>query len=397
MLLLRRGLFSRFRSHTKMDPIFDHKTRRFRNPFSTWKDPSTWEAMKWGVSRTPPKFPSQDESMQMFGDPKQNVNVELLKTAPKSLRATWFGHATNYVQFSSSFTLITDPVFSERCSPLAFAGPKRIVAVPLEIEELALCDAVLISHNHYDHLDLQSIKRLEQKFQPVFVCGVGLGTFFTKQCSIPEDRVVELTWWQSARVASSRKHLQGRAEPNSSAGGASVTTGSLAVDVQMVPAQHWSRRSMGDKNQSLWGGFHVSAPIGASSEKSSFYFCGDTGYNPELFVEIGRRCGPIDIAAIPIGAYEPRGFMCPQHVNPKEAVMIHKEANVRQSYGIHWGTFILTDEPLDEPPKETKIACEELGVAFGSEFHVIHAGRSIDASDGPVSLLGLQRKDEAFL
>lgn len=243
-----------------------------------------------------------------------------------SIAVTWLGHASCFVTMPSGCSVLTDPVFSHRASPVQWAGPARYVPVPCRTQEIPTPHIILISHDHYDHLDVQSITDLESqaktngKHLPVYAVGLGLKSWFldTFKGTITEDRVFEYDWWQ--------KHSL----PN-------------GITIEFVPAQHWGSRNHFDKLTRLWGGFVV------TDSGRKFYFAGDTGFNEELFTEIGNRHGPIDLAAIPIGAYEPRWFMSPQHISPEEAYQVHTLINSKHSFGIHWGTFILTDEPLIEP------------------------------------------------
>jgi N-acyl-phosphatidylethanolamine-hydrolysing phospholipase D len=192
---------------------------------------------------------------------------------------------------------------------------------------------------------------VEQKFKPVYVCGLGLGVWFS-DCGIERSRIIEMDWWEIKDVT------------------VNVKSGSKSViSTQFVPVQHWSKRFLNDDQATLWGGFVV------SKDGFKFFFNGDTGYNQVLYEEIGNRVGPIDLAAIPIGAYEPRDIMKVQHVDPGEAFLIHKHLRCKYSFGIHYGAFMLTDEPLLEPiEKITKIAKENPDVPL---FEAIEHGVTV--------------------
>jgi len=254
---------------------------------------------------------------------------------------TWVGHATVLAQLGA-LNVLTDPIFSERASPLSRIGPKRVHPPALSLAQLPRIDLVLISHNHYDHLDLPSVRALAAQAggPPLFLVPLGLERWFA---DAGIRNVVELDWWQSHRVG--------------------------AVEVVLTPVQHWSGRAFSDRMKTLWGGYAVFAP------DLHLYFAGDTGYSKD-FADIRarfadrQRGGGFDLALIPVGAYEPRWFMTEQHVNPDEAVRIHLDLNAKRTIGIHWGTFNLTDEPLDEPPEKLAAARRVHGVAEEAFFTV---------------------------
>jgi N-acyl-phosphatidylethanolamine-hydrolysing phospholipase D len=235
---------------------------------------------------------------------------------------TWIGHATVLAQLGG-ITMLTDPIFSQRASPLAYLGPKRAQAPGVALADLPRVDLVVVSHNHYDHMDLPSLKALggQPGGPPVIIVPLGNKALLHDEGIA---NVVELDWWQSHRVG--------------------------PAEVVLTPVQHWSARSLTDRMRTLWGGFAVFTP------RFHLFHAGDTGYSPD-FAEIRRRFadrqpgGGFDIALLPVGGYEPRWFMRDQHVNPDEAVRIHKDLGARASFGMHWGTFELTDESLDEPPR----------------------------------------------
>ena len=225
-----------------------------------------------------------------------------------------------------------------------------MVAPPLALDELPHIDLVVISHNHYDHLDHKTVQglNLQSGAAPRFYVPLALAPWFNKRGI---DDVVELDWWDG------RQHGE--------------------LSIHFVPAQHWSARTRLDRNKTLWGGWMI------EHRDFRFYFAGDTGYSQD-FKDIAERFAPIDIAAIPIGAYEPRWFMKTQHVNPAEAVRIHQDLGARYSIGMHWGTFILTDEPIDEPPKAFARAREAAGIPE-QEFFLMDFGQtlSVDALLNP--------------
>ena len=236
---------------------------------------------------------------------------------------TWIGHATVLVQMDG-LNIVTDPAWSERASPFQWIGPKRAQPPGVALADLPHVDLVLVSHNHYDHFDEASVRALAAQpgGPPLFVVGLGLKEWLA---GIGITNAVELDWWQSTRLG--------------------------AVEVVMTPVQHWSARGLHDRMKTLWGGFAVFGP------SMHLFHAGDTGYSKD-FADIRarfadrQRGGGFDLALLPVGGYEPRWFMAQQHVNPEEAVRIHRDLGAKRSLGMHWGTFQLTDESLDAPPAD---------------------------------------------
>ncbi|MCR9278565.1 MAG: MBL fold metallo-hydrolase [Pseudomonadaceae bacterium] len=240
-------------------------------------------------------------------------------TSQDNATVTWVGHATVLIQHQG-INVLTDPVFSDYASPVQWAGPKRVTKPALSLNELPPIHAVVISHDHYDHLDVASIKALGN--EPMYYVPLGIGPWLIDR-GIDSSRIVERDWWQSSTLT-----IDGR-----------------SVEFTATPAQHFSGRGLSDGNSRLW------ASWGLAWSDFTAWFGGDTGYNDSQFVEIGERLGPIDFAVIPIGAYRPRWFMKVVHVDPAEAVLIHQDIGAAQSMGIHWGAFILSAEEADEPPR----------------------------------------------
>jgi len=283
---------------------------------------------------------------------------------------TWIGHSTMLVRMDG-VTFLTDPIFSERASPVSFAGPQRLVPPGVPLDELPPIDFVLISHDHYDHADAASIAALAARGAR-FIVPLGLGELVRAN----GGTAIELDWWQETSVGpaagtGSAGPLPARtADPSSGAlrrveaSGGRVGSlraaksdrleGAGAVTVHCVPAQHFCGRSLTDGNHRLWAGWVVEGPT------RRFYHAGDTGYF-DGFAEIGRRLGPIDLAAIPIGAYDPPAIMHAVHINPEEAVQAARDLGARRVVGMHFGTFDLTDEPLDEPPRRFHAAAAQQG------------------------------------
>lgn len=289
--------------------------------------------------------------------PIQQVDIERLKAKSDMCSdtdrplVTWLGHSMFLVQHKG-LTLLTDPIFSERASPLSFAGPKRYVAHAMNYADLPSIDIVVISHNHYDHLDNDTIEQLvthsAKQVSPIqFFVPLGLKTHLVGEGANPND-VSELDWW----------------------GKAIATNAFSSAEIQALPSQHWSARGLSDRLQTLWASWAI------KFDDFTLWFAGDTGYNDVQFKQIGNVLGSVDLALIPIGGYAPRWFMQKYHVDPGEAVKIHLDINAKKSIGMHWGTFPVTAEAPGEP---VKVLTQEK-VAQGIEdqsFITLSIGESI--------------------
>jgi N-acyl-phosphatidylethanolamine-hydrolysing phospholipase D len=236
---------------------------------------------------------------------------------------TWIGHSTFLVRMDD-VAFLTDPMFSKYASPLSFAGPRRMVPPGVPLDGIPALDFVLLSHDHYDHADFPSVKRLAARGTR-FVVPRGLGEWVRRA----GGDAIELDWWQSVQVKGVRIHC--------------------------VPAQHFSGRSLVDQARRLWAGWVVSGPT------RRFYHTGDTGYSANL-AAIGERLGPIDLAAVPIGAYLPATMMHPVHTTPEEALRLGLDVRARRIVAMHFGTFDLADEPPSEPPQRFRVEAERLGL-----------------------------------
>lgn len=285
---------------------------------------SAWAALRWGLTRRPARWPKWIEASPGSAPPPR---------VSTGLRYTVINHSTVLLQVCG-LNILTDPIYSERCSPLPWIGPRRVRAPGLPLNLLPPIDVVLVSHNHYDHMDVPTLRRLWRGQRPRFYVAAGDGATLRRHGI---DGVREMTWWDRAEIGP-------------------------GVDLVYVPAQHFSGRGATDRNRSLWGGFVLETGLGP------IYFCGDTGYG-SFIVELVRRFAPFSLAFLPIGAYQPRWFMGPVHIDPHEAVRMHRELGARRSVAIHFGTFQLTDEGIDEPVRELERARIEQGVGVG-EFQV---------------------------
>ena len=313
------------------------REEKYENVYA-FKKPGFIDFLKWRVTRLSLNLP----------DPESH-NFPLVPNDPSYLRSnrkdttiTWIGHSTVLIQMGG-VNILTDPHFSDRASPFQWIGPKRLTPPGISLDDLPAIDIVLISHDHYDHLDKGSIERLHAR-------PGGKGTVFFVPCGLKEwfenqgiKGIVEMDWGDEYRHNHTR--------------------------IVCVPMHHWSKRTIFSTNGTLWAGWI------AETKGVRLLFLGDTGYSP-LYKEIGSTYGPFDLSVLPIGAYEPRWFMKNQHVTPEEALRIHRDIRSRKSVATHWGTFILTDEPLDEPPKRLAQAKEAAGVS-DDEFMVLIHGETV--------------------
>ena len=342
-----------------------HRPGGFQNNYTEFKPKSLGEVLRWRRQAAKSGLPPAP----LVPTPRVVPELTWLHANARAGGAmmpaiTWIGHATIMAQLGG-LTVLTDPMFSQRASPLAWVGPKRHVPPGIELQDLPHVDLVLISHNHYDHLDAASVDALHRQpgGPPLFLVPLGLRRWLEKRGI---RHAVELDWWQHHALDTAR----GQAE------------------VTLVPAQHWSSRSLGDALSTLWGGYAVLA------KDCHLLFAGDTGYSRDFsdirahFSErqTPERGGGFDIGLIPIGAYEPRWFMSDQHVNVEQALQIHADLGAKRSMGMHWGTFELTDEALDEPPRRLAALRGSHGLT-DQEFFVTAIGetRRLAPRDGATS------------
>jgi L-ascorbate metabolism protein UlaG (beta-lactamase superfamily) len=265
-----------------------------------------------------------------------------VRAAHDRISATFIGHSTFLLQIGG-VCVLTDPIWSERCSPVTIAGPRRARRPGQSLDSLPAVDLLLVSHNHYDHMDLPTLRKVQARWAPCAVTGLGNARHLAKAGI---GSAIELDWWQSTQLAGAR--------------------------VTYVPAQHFSSRGLHDFNHCLWGGFVIEV------REAVVYFAGDSGYCTH-FAEIGRRFPRIDLALLPIGAYEPRRLTRRNHVDPQEAVRAHLDLKPRRSLGMHFGTFQLTDEAIDAPVLALRQAQARAGVAK-QDFDVLGFGETREYS-----------------
>jgi N-acyl-phosphatidylethanolamine-hydrolysing phospholipase D len=314
--------------HRGPDGFHNNYPHEAKQSFLRWK----WEEFREGVPKAPPGG---------WNIPAVPTDAAALRANTSQPTATWIGHSAFLIQLAGMNVLV-DPQFSPRASPVSFAGPERVVPLPIDIPALPRIDVVLVSHNHYDHLDLESVRRLARMpaGSPLFLVPEGLKAWFRDRGI---ERVEELDWWQARALAPLRFTL--------------------------VPVQHWSKRTLWDTNRSLWGGWVI------EGGGLKLIHTGDLGYSRDAR-DIGDRLGPFDLAFIPIGAYAPRWFMKTMHVDVAEALQVRADLRAARAIGMHWGTFgNLTDEPLDEPPRELAAKRARAGLAR-DQFDVMMIGES---------------------
>ena len=270
----------------------------------------------------------------------KQLSVSMDQLEHYDFSVTWLGHDTMLIK-AGKLWILTDPVFSQYASPTAPLGPKRLVQLPLDMKDLPHIDIVLISHDHYDHLDLQTVRKLakQENGSPLFLTGLGLKSWF--KANVVDAKVEELNWWDEIKLGN--------------------------AEFVFVPAQHSSGRGFTNKNETLWGGWVLEY----ASKK--FYFAGDTAYEAELFAQISQKVGHIDLAALPIGAYKPRNLMRFEHMDPSEAVQAHRDLKPMKSIAIHWGTFQLGDETSDENRADFASAIEN---QYVENFKLIAIGQT---------------------
>ncbi|KAI1958063.1 hypothetical protein LOZ59_003611 [Ophidiomyces ophidiicola] len=355
----------------------------FQNPWDSWHLIPAWAILSKLIARrfkgeanipdtTPPTVPVRSPKF-------------LPTRATGKLRATWLGHACYYVEFPGGLRVLFDPVFEDKCSPFSWLGPKRYTEMPCTVEDIPFIDAVVISHNHYDHLSYPTIKQIHKRHPNCqFFAPLGNKQWFTASGI---HNVTELDWWEEREfvLSPSGDVIKAIAAENSL-----DNPPNISARIGCLPCQHISARTLWDRSNTLWASWSV------ESGQSKVYFAGDTGYRsvPDLpngvddygpdhdyphcpaFAQVGQYRGPFTLGLIPIGAYDPRYIMSPMHANPHDAVNIFQDTRCERALGMHWGTWVLTEEDVMEPPKKLKEALVKNNLAGVGVFDVCDIGES---------------------
>lgn len=290
----------------------------------------------------PPKMPK--------GFQYPNPPEEIVTKAPT---VTWINHCT-FLIIIDGIAILTDPIWSRRCSPVPVFGPKRKHRPPIALKDLPPIDIVLISHNHYDHLDKKTVLKLHKRYPHIqWVVPEGVKKWFSKKRI---QNTIELSWWESTGLDLPKQ------EPE--------------IKVTAVPCQHFSGRGLFDLDKSLWCGYVLDIKRPEKEDKR-LYFVGDTGYNPHVFKEIGSFFGKMDLSLIPIGTYVPNRFMAPVHIDPDSAVSIHKEVCSKLSIGMHWYTFRLSEEARLQPTYDLFLSMKQADLD-PLQFRAIFPGQMLN-------------------
>lgn len=307
-----------------------HTEKGFRN---IWEEAppgfSFFTALRWVISHAL-------QRKENLSPPLRPLDTARLRESADPLQIVWFGHSSLLIRIGD-LTILVDPVFSNCASPVSFIGPKRLTPLPEGIDDLPQIDILLLSHNHYDHCDKRTLRDLFRRCDPVVLVPLGMKPLMKRWGA---GRVAELDWWQYVDVGGIRFHA--------------------------APARHFSGRGLRDRNRTLWASWYLEELKEEKKEGAEeglrIYFGGDTAY-AEHFAEIREQFGPPHVAMMPVGAYLPRWFMEPVHVDPAQAVQAFRDLGGKHLIPIHWGVFDLADEPLAEPIELTRKGCAETGIA----------------------------------
>jgi len=313
LLALGLGLSCANTARHKGPPSEHFDGKRFHN--SRAFDKTLMDLVRWRMNRVPGNW--------QYRELQHGQSVPVARVTGPQLATTMVNHATILLQ-TAGLNILTDPIWSERASPLGWLGPRRFSPPGVAFAELPPIHAVVISHNHFDHMDIPTLQRLAAEHRPLFIVPLGNGHYLQQAGIRP---VVELDWWETLEL-------------------------SPQLQVNAVPSQHWSRRGLLDLNRALWAGYVFQSTWG------TIYFAGDTGM-ADHFAQIRERFGDIDLALLPVGSYLPRWFMQDQHIDPEELISAHLLLGARSSLAIHYGTFPLADDGQDQPVNELRLSLEK--------------------------------------
>lgn len=340
-------------STIQLHPWYNRRHHRPDRPgyHNVWGDEADvpfWKAAEWMLRHRFQQKTNVPPSVQL-------TEPQVLAQRPERLRLTWIGHATVLVQ-TPRHNLLFDPIFSRRASPLSFAGPARVPELPLHVDELPAIDAVFLSHDHYDHLDKDTLTTLHETHAPLFVTPMGVAPILADWGL---KHTAELDWWQHTEAD--------------------------GLGIHCTPAKHFSGRTPFNRDETLWAGWYLELP----DADTRLYFAGDSGYAPH-FAQIREQLGAPDLALIPIGAYRPRWLMQRVHVDPTEALRAFVDVGAREFVPIHWGTFDLAEEPIQEPPQQLRALAEQHGLldrirllTIGAPTEWTEMGGTGDGQAGP--------------
>jgi L-ascorbate metabolism protein UlaG (beta-lactamase superfamily) len=310
-----------------------HRAHGFANTNPAFERPGFWSIQAFRARRV---WAALFRGRAVTDFPRVANDGRALRENATTPTVTWVGHATLLIQLDG-VNVLTDPQFSERASPLRFAGPRRVTPPGLAFEALPRIDVVVLSHDHYDHLDRATIERLAATHRPRFLAPLGFKAWLRSIGVV--DGVEELDWWESRQIA--------------------------GLTLTLTPVQHWCARTPFDTDRRLWGGWAI------AGRERRVYFAGDTGYY-DGFREVGRRLGPFDLAMVSIAAYEPPEIMRMTHTTPEQSLQIFTDLAARTFVAMHWGTFDLSDEPLDEPPRRLRAAARARQIADDRVWVLAH-------------------------
>jgi L-ascorbate metabolism protein UlaG (beta-lactamase superfamily) len=305
----------------------------FQNIYPKLPERTLKQLLKWFSTRKPSKWPTSSTAT--------SKTIPFERVSEGKISITFINHSSVLIQMDG-VNILTDPIWSKRCSPFKWAGPKRVAPPGIPFENLPKIDIVLVSHNHYDHMDIPTLKKLQKNHHPIFFVALGNRKLLEKKGL---KKVVELDWWQEHKFAEQLK-------------------------ITFVPAQHFARRGLFDYNKTLWGGFVLEGIT------DRIYFAGDTGYGTH-FIDLKKKFGKFTLSLLPIGAYKPQWFMSSVHMSPEDAVKAHIDLESNQSIGIHFGTFQLSDEALDEPIKDLQNSLRSYKIPL-SKFCTLSNGETFN-------------------